>query len=143
YIAGNRLGRSGPYQHRMPVCVNQAGHQRWAAARDHGHAWLSGDRRRRDAFDDVALDEHAERPGERAVLAVEDPHILEQCRAATRRRIALRANDGCKPDAHKRKRGDENPPGYRVHRGVLPATVADLLQPLVERTGYAGRLDEA
>ena len=64
-VAGDRLCWRGPYQHRVPVRVDQAGHQRAPAAVDHGRARLGGDRRRRDAFDDVALDQHVGRRRQR------------------------------------------------------------------------------
>ena len=58
-VTSDRLSRIGPYQHRMPVCVDQARHQRSPVPGDYGYAWLGGDRHRRDAFNDVALNEHA------------------------------------------------------------------------------------
>ncbi len=118
-VTSDRLNGIGPYQHRMPVCVNQAGHQRSPIAGDHGHAWLDCDRCRRDAFNGVAFDQHTGRRGERAALAIEDTHILEQRRAGIRWRIALRRSGGRKPDGHKRKRS-ENPSGHRVHLACPP-----------------------
>ncbi len=85
-VAG-RLCRSRSHQHRVPVIVDQAGHQRAAAAVDDARVGpaVDRDRLRGDALDDVAPDQHIGGRRERRALAVEDAHVLEQRGSAARR----------------------------------------------------------
>ena len=63
-------GRGRPHEHRVPVRVDQAGHQRAAAAVDDrgGSARLDRNRVRGNARDDLPVDQHVGRTGQRAAL---------------------------------------------------------------------------
>ena len=75
-----RLCRGRAYQHRMPVIVDQAGHQRAAAAIDDRGRRASIDRNRcpGNCFDQLASNQHVRWFGQRCALAVEYPDIVEQ-----------------------------------------------------------------
>ena len=83
-----RLCRSHPHQHRVPMRVDQARHQRASAAVDDACVGptVDRDRLRRDALDHVAADQHIGGRRERRALAIEDAHVLEQRDSAARRR---------------------------------------------------------
>ena len=96
-ITDDRLRGIWPDQHRVPVRVDQAGHQ--------------------GAFDDVAFDKNVGQRGKRTTLTVEDPNILKQCRgsAGGRRRIALRMNGVGQTQANKRQSNEKDSSERRSH----------------------------
>ena len=77
-IAGDRFLCGRTHQRCVPMHVDQTGHQRAAAARDHGRSGIGRDRCCRNPFDNVAPDENIRWRGEGAALAVEDEDIGEQ-----------------------------------------------------------------
>ncbi|CAI2933874.1 protein of unknown function [Aminobacter niigataensis] len=80
-------------QHRVPVRIDQAGHQHAAAARYHLRARrLDGGGR--DALDEVAVDQHIRRRRQRACLAVEYPDVFEQDGTCRRDERLGRRRDG-------------------------------------------------
>src|SRR6185437_10295846 len=79
-VASNPLSRSGPYQHCIPMSVDQAGHQSSAAALDDQclGAPVRRDRGRRNTFNLVTTNQYVAGTGEPARFPVEDPHVLEE-----------------------------------------------------------------
>ncbi len=107
-----RLHRSDPRHRGVPVIVDQAGHQRAAAALDDARvgAAIHGDRLRRNRLDPVAADQNMRRARQRRAPAVEDTDVLKQGDAAAAgrgRRRRLRngrvADTGQKPDECERR----------------------------------------
>ena len=119
----HRLCRRWPHQEGVPVIVDQAGHQRSAAAVNNGHTGFGGDRFRRNAFDDVALYEHIRRNAEGVAPAVKDAHVLKECR---RRRRGVRADKPWQTGSHEWECTKQRSTGYvcRTCHCTRPSCVA-------------------
>ena len=110
-----RLCGSHPYKHRVPMRVDQAGHQRAAVAVDslHGHARRVDNGRARDRPDDVTDHENVGRPRKLPAGPVEDPNILEEHARWRVLRMCWR-----REGAHHEERGVHQDSTYAVHRYV-------------------------
>ena len=75
-VAGQGSRRRGAHQHRMPMRVDQPGHQHAPAPVD--HLSVGRDRCNRNPLDPVAADQNIGRRGERAVFSVKNADVLEQ-----------------------------------------------------------------
>ncbi|MDT4855375.1 hypothetical protein FQZ97_897270 [compost metagenome] len=78
------------HEHRVPVRVDQARHQRSTATVDDPRARRRLDVAGGDAFDQVAANQHVVAGGGTAVLTIEDPHVAKQ----RRRRLWLGGASG-------------------------------------------------